>query len=138
MRIWIASLIAVFFGFPALAQPPVEGPPLCTVKAITRVLPDGFRYEVDLERQEAGRALPLQRAKTLEEAIHFVLAERRHGTCRPAFPQERPSCVFSMQGRQFLMSYAKAGERPKPVALFVDSVHARITLRQMRDVFLCN
>jgi hypothetical protein len=136
---WICAALGLFSStgvWAAQARP--QPLPLCTISAITRPLPGELRYEIGLKRADGARIVPLRRVKTLEEAIHFVLAERRHSTCRPPLPSERRDCTFTAAGRLLVMNYAARGTQSEPVATFSDQNQASLVLRQMRNAYLCN
>lgn len=136
LRVIITLLALAALAAPALAaEKPI---PVCTVKALTRVAPGGARYEIGLRQPGSSDVETIQRVRTLAEAIHFVKAERRHHTCRPAFPSERRNCAFTTVNRQLVMSYAGRGAPLEPVASFADQRQANFVLRQMRDAYLCN
>jgi len=115
-------------------------PPLCVVSAITRAVPSGDLFEVALKQPRTGASVTYRRVRTLQQAIHFIKGEQRHGACRPAMPAERKRCVMSAFNRQVLISYSSqsAGSRLEPLALYPSLGEANLTLRQMRDAYLCN
>jgi hypothetical protein len=135
-RLVIIGIAALFAALPGRVQ--ADSRPVCTLSAISRNLPSGAHYEIGLKHAGGAKSVPLRRVATLEEAIHFISAELRHDTCRPPAPAERRACVFSLSGRQILMSYAGPGAASEPVALFSDRAAAAAVLRQMRDSYLCN
>lgn len=134
-------MVTTFFVLAALGAPVFAAEkalPVCTVKALTRLAPRGARYEIGLLQPGDTQPEPLQRVRSLAEAIHFVKAERRHHTCRPAFPSERRNCAFTTVNRQLVMSYSGQGAPLEPVASFSDQRQANLVLRQMRNAYLCN